>query len=251
VTGPGTGRSSSRARPRSDRARVAILDAAWDLLRSRGLRHLTIEAIAGHAGVGKATIYRWWPSKAAVVMDALQGQLDIDIAFPDTGSAREDLRLQIRAVVSLLTTTDAGRAYLALIAESQHDAAVADALATRYIAARRRAAAVVFERGIARGELRADLDPAIAIDALYGAVYYRLLVSHSPPTPGYADDLINQLYPAFALGGSSPGFVIPTAAAGSAHAAGGSAARSGRGTNEVQRATLRIRRRDRGAGRRE
>jgi AcrR family transcriptional regulator len=176
-------------RRRSDRAQAAILAAAWELFTARGLRELTIEAIAGRAGVGKTTIYRWWPSKAAVVLDALHEHFDATIGFPDTGSAREDLRRQLRSVIALLNTAS-GEAYLALIAESQHDTQLARALAARYLAARRAAAAEVIERGIARGELRHDLDPGAVIDLLYGAVYYRVLVSHDPPTPDYADTLI-------------------------------------------------------------
>lgn len=184
-------------RRRSDRARTAILAAAWDLFAEHGLRELTIEAIANRAEVGKTTIYRWWPTKAAVVLDALHEHFDTTIGFPDTGTAREDLRRQLRSVIKLLATPT-GKAYLALIAESQHDPDLAKALAERYIAARRSAATEVIERGITRGELRADLDPAAVIDLLYGALYYRLLVSHDPPMPSYADTLIEQTFQGFA-----------------------------------------------------
>ncbi len=183
-------------RRRSDRARAAILAAAWDLFAKHGLRELTIEAIANRAEVGKTTIYRWWPTKAAVVLDALHEHFDTTIGFPDTGTAREDLRRQLRSVIKLLATPT-GKAYLALIAESQHDPDLAAALAERYITARRAAATEVVERGITRGELRADLDPAAVIDLLYGALYYRLLVSHDPPSPSYADTLIEQTFQGF------------------------------------------------------
>ena len=183
-------------RRRSDRARAAILAAALELFAEHGLRDLTIESIAKRAGVGKTTIYRWWPTKAAVVLDALHEHFDTTIGFPDTGSAREDLRRQLRSVIKLLSTPP-GKAYLALIAESQHDPALATALAERYIAARRTAATDVIDRGLARGELRAGLDPAAVIDLLYGALYYRLLVSHDPPSPSYADTLIEQTFQGF------------------------------------------------------
>jgi len=180
------------ARRRSDRAHAAILSAAWELFAERGLRQLTIEAIAERAGVGKTTLYRWWPSKAAVVLDALHEHVEPTIGFPDTGSAREDLQRQLRAVITLLSGPT-GKAYLALIAESQHDPELAKDLAERYIA-RRAAAGAVIERGIARGELRRGVDPGIVIDLLYGAVYYRLLVSHDPPTPRDADTLIDHVF---------------------------------------------------------
>jgi AcrR family transcriptional regulator len=185
-------------RRRSEKARKSILRAARELLDRRGFQRMTIEDIAGRAGVGKATIYRWWPSKAAVVMDAVLEAAGPRIPFPDTGSAREDLRRQIAAVIELYTRTKTGRGIRALIAESQHDSSLAASLRDRFIASRREDAGTVFQRGIQRGELRADLDVEVAIDALYGAVYYRLLVSHAPLDPAYADALIEQVFPAFA-----------------------------------------------------
>ena|SRR5256885_7069924 len=183
---------------RSEKARTAILRAARELLDQRGFQRLTIEGIAGRARVGKATIYRWWPSKAAVVMDAVLEAASARIPFPDTGSAREDLRGQIASVIELYTHTKTGRGIRFLIAESQHDSSLAESLRDRFIASRRAEAATVFERGIERGELRADLDVGVAIDALYGAVYYRLLVSHAPLDSTYVDTLIGQVFPAFA-----------------------------------------------------
>lgn len=182
---------------RNENARAAILQAARDLLDRRGFQRLTIEGIAQRAGVGKATIYRWWPGKAAVVMDAVLETANPRIPFPDTGSAREDVRRQIATVIALFTQTRTGRGIRTLIAESQHDELLAQSLRDRFIASRRNEAAAVFQRGIERGELRADLDISVAIDALYGAVYYRLLVSHAPLQAAYADTLIAQVFPAF------------------------------------------------------
>jgi AcrR family transcriptional regulator len=184
-------------RRRNEQARAAILRAARELLERRGFRRLTIEGIAARAGVGKATIYRWWPSKAAVVMDAVLQAANPRIPFPDTGSAREDVRRQIASVIELYTRTKTGRGIMTLIAESQHDPALAESMRDRFIASRRAEAATVIERGIERRELRPDLDVGVAIDALYGAVYYRLLVSHAPLDAAYADTLIDQLFPAF------------------------------------------------------
>jgi AcrR family transcriptional regulator len=185
-------------RPRSERARAATLEAAGELLDERGLAALSVDAIATHAGVSKATIYRWWPSKAAVVMDAFLERTSPQMPFPDTGSTREDLRRQMRSVIRLFNDAATSRPFVALIAESQHDPVLAAALRERFIAARRAAAAEAFARGIERGDLKADLDVEIAIDALYGALYYRLLVSGEPLTPRYADRLLDQLFPALA-----------------------------------------------------
>jgi AcrR family transcriptional regulator len=185
-------------RRRRERPRRAILRSAGKLFHRDGLRRLTIEAIAADAGVGKATIYRWWPSKAALVLDAIHEQVGPEIALPDTGSAREDLRLQIASLIEILTSSRTGKAFLALLAESQHDPGLAEAIRERLISGRRAATGEVIDRGIARGELRADLDVDVAIDALYGALYYRLLVTHAPLQLDYADALVAQLYPAFA-----------------------------------------------------
>jgi AcrR family transcriptional regulator len=188
--------SGARGRPRSETAREAILRSAIELLQSKGFAALSVDAIAARAGVGKATIYRWWPNKAAVVMDAFLADTAPGMPFPDTGSTREDLRRQMRSVIRLFNTPSVGAPFVALIGESQHDPALAAALRERFVASRRAAAKEVLTRGIERGELRADLDLDIAIDALYGALYYRLLVSGHRLTPRYADAVLDQLYPA-------------------------------------------------------
>nr|MDQ2897062.1 TetR/AcrR family transcriptional regulator C-terminal ligand-binding domain-containing protein [Actinomycetota bacterium] len=90
--------------------------------------------------------------------------------------------------------------------ESQSNGALAAAIVKQFIAARRAMCREVFQLGLARGELRADVDVDIAIDALYGALYYRLLVSHATTEPGYVDNLIEQLYPALTAAPSTDGF---------------------------------------------
>jgi AcrR family transcriptional regulator len=198
MSAPETIAPRGRGRPRSETARTAILRATIELLQSRGFSALSVDAIAAHAGVGKATIYRWWPNKAAVVMDAFLADTAPGIPFPDTGSTREDLRRQMRSVIRLFNTPAVRDPFVALIGASQHDPALAAALRERFVANRRDAAKRVLARGIERGELRPDLDLDIAIDALYGALYYRLLVSGQRLTPRYADALLDQLFPALA-----------------------------------------------------
>jgi hypothetical protein len=130
-------------------------------------------------------------------MDAVLEAASPRIPFSDTGSVRADLRKQLTAVIELYTHTRTGRGIRALIAESQHDPSLAESLRDRFIGSRRGEAATVFERGVERGELRPDLDVGIAIDALYGAIYYRLLVSHAPLDSSYAGALIDEIFPAF------------------------------------------------------
>lgn len=155
-----------------------------------------MEAIAARAGVGKATIYRWWPNKAAVVMDAFLAETTPQMPFPRTGSAREDLTRQIGSVIRLFSEPSVAGPFVALITEAAHDPQLAEALRGRFIAARRAAAREVFTEGIRRGELGSELDIDVAIDALYGALYYRLLVSGEPLTSRYAQALVDLLYPA-------------------------------------------------------
>jgi AcrR family transcriptional regulator len=183
-------------RPRSETACAAILRATIELLQRDGFAALTVDAIAVRAGVGKATIYRWWPNKAAVVMDAFLAHTAPGMPFPDSGSTREDLRRQMRSVIRLFNTPAVGGPFKALIGESQHDPALAAALRERFIASRRAAATEVLARGVERGEVRGDVDVDMTIDAFYGALYYRLLVSGARLTPRYADALIDLFYPA-------------------------------------------------------
>ena len=195
--GPDSSTAPSGAR-RSRRAREAILTAAWDLFAETGLPRLSVEAIAERAGVAKTTVYRWWPSKAAVLMDSLGEQLGPQVEFAHSADVLRDLRDQLAAVVDLLTTSTVGDAYLALVTESRHDPDLARELRERYIADRRAAATAVLDRGVTDGQLRADLDTSLMIDTLYGAIYYRLLVQHTPPDANYVDRLLEQLHPTLA-----------------------------------------------------
>jgi AcrR family transcriptional regulator len=185
---------SPAGRPKSETARRAVLSAALDLVAEKGYQAVTIEGIAERAGVAKTTIYRSWPGKAAVVMDAVLVESDPRLAFPDTGSAAEDLRLQVSRVAGLFTDPSFAKPFVGLLAASQHDEALAGALQEWLITSRRAGASEVLRRGVERGELRADLDIPIAIDALYGALYYRLLVSHEPLSPEYGQRVVAELF---------------------------------------------------------
>ncbi|MGH8866964.1 MAG: TetR/AcrR family transcriptional regulator [Actinomycetes bacterium] len=185
-----------RGRPRSERAHLAILRSASELLAEGGFAALSMDAIAARAGASKATIYRRWPNKSAVVMDAYLHDTGSEIAFPDTGSTVDDLRLQLSAVIRAMYASPAGRTIATLVAESQHDPTLARAFRERFLAVRRADATRALDRGRARGELRADLDTGVVIDLLYGALYYRLLVSGEPTGDGYADQLVDLVLPA-------------------------------------------------------
>jgi AcrR family transcriptional regulator len=167
---------------RSERARRAILDATLELCREVGYATTTIEAIAKRAGVGKQTIYRWWPSKAAVAFEAVNDYVGPGIDFPDTGDVLADLELQITAVARLFLAPEFEPAYTGLIAAAQSDpdaqAELREMLGVRVAACRAR-----LERAVADGEVRDDVDLDEAIELVYAPLYYRLLLRTRPVDP--------------------------------------------------------------------
>jgi AcrR family transcriptional regulator len=163
-------------RRRSDSSRQAILEATFNLLEEEGFDRLSIEGVAARAGVGKTTIYRWWPSKGVLAVEAFLSAVTPTIAFPDSSSARIDILRQIRALAELYRGPT-GRFVREMIGASQHDPAMQRTFLEGFLQPRREAARLVFLRGIQTGEFRPDCDPDIAMDALYGPLYYRLLVS--------------------------------------------------------------------------
>lgn len=177
-------------RPRCAVTHQAILDCANELLEDIGFSYMSIEGIAARAGVGKATIYRRWPNKASVVMDAFLAATAKEIAFPNTGSAREDIRRQMRSVVKVLNGPR-GRTIATLIGVVQADNELAEAFRTRFVAVRRGEGKAVLQRGISNGEFRPDMDLESVLDCLYGPLYFRLLIGHEKPSTKYSDQLVD------------------------------------------------------------
>jgi AcrR family transcriptional regulator len=173
-------------RPRSEQARQAIFRSTLDLLRRMGFAELCIETIAHQAGVGKTTVYRWWPSKAALVADAFLSSAEEELRFPDTGSVRHDMRLQIRQLIRILRT-ERGQVVAALIGGGQSDPELIRAFRERFMRPRRQEAYETLRRGIQRGELPAGLDLDLVLDSLYGPVYLRFLIGHRNLTGSFVD----------------------------------------------------------------
>ncbi|MCK2217068.1 TetR/AcrR family transcriptional regulator [Actinomadura sp. ATCC 31491] len=180
---------------RSERSRQAILTAARELISELGYAKLTIEAIAARAGVGKQTIYRWWPSKGAVIFDAFltlsEDGPEQDLALPDTGDLEADLRTVMRATVAEFADPAFEGPVRALNSEIIHD----PALAAQY---REQLAGPVDEAKKARlrsaqraGQLAADADLDLALELLYAPLYQRWLLRSGPLTPAYADALVD------------------------------------------------------------
>jgi len=180
-------------RPRSESARQAILGAANDLLVRDGFAAVTMEAIAAEAGVGKATLYRWWPGKAAVVMDAFLAATGPCAPFPDTGCLVEDLRGQMRALAQAFSGR-AGTVMRGVLAEAQSDPEAAEAFRTRYLAPRRAETRRVLERARSRGQICPHADLETAADALYGPLYYRLTAGHAPLDAAFVDALLSLIF---------------------------------------------------------
>lgn len=176
-------------RPRSETARRAILRAAGDLLARDGFADVTVEAIVAEAGVSKATLYRWWPGKAAVILDAFLAASGPCAAFPDTGCLEEDLRGQMRAL-ALAFNGCMGAVLRGVLAEAQSDPEAAEAFRTRYLAPRRAETRRALERARARGQLCPQADLETAADALYGPLYYRLTAGHAPLDAAFVDALL-------------------------------------------------------------
>jgi AcrR family transcriptional regulator len=176
-----------RGRPRDEDCRARILRAGLQLLEESSFGDITTDAIADRAGSSKATIYRWWPNKAAVLIEALREAVEQELPFPETGDLRQDIRLQLRNFVKLLTGRR-GRIFKAFIAAAQSDPEVAETFAAVWRNPRRALAKVALERH--RGHaLREDVDLDIVMDALYGPLYYRLLAGHGPLSERYADSI--------------------------------------------------------------
>jgi AcrR family transcriptional regulator len=166
-------------RRRNDAAKDAILDATFRLLSGPGAEGLTIEAIAAAAGVGRQTIYRWWPSKGAVVADALARHAQVVVPERNTGSFTGDLAAFLTDSFAGLEDEGYADRLRQIVAEAQHDEHVAQVLAD-FTAVRRAALRALLERGRTAGELAADTDLDMLVDMAYGVLYYRLLIRHAP-----------------------------------------------------------------------
>lgn len=163
-------------RPRSEAARRAILDAAIALIREVGYDALAMDAVAARAGVGKATVYRRWATKEALVVEAL-GRLMSAIPIPDTGTARGDLLRLLRSAEAMYRDRAAANLLSGLVAAMQRSAPIGRAVRAGFVASWRHAIGRVLERGIARGELPASLDLELATELVSGPLLHRLLIT--------------------------------------------------------------------------
>jgi AcrR family transcriptional regulator len=180
------------SRPRSEPTRRAILDAALVLIETDGYRHLTMEGIAKRAAVSKQTVYRWWPSPAGVLMEALNERAVVLVGDRDLGSFERNLRTFIRRTVAALNDSLAPLV-ATLMAEAQRDEHFAPVFRQQFLARRRAALRAVFEQAIDRGEITSTTDIDLLVEIAFGTVWYRVLSKHAPLNRRFADHLTDAL----------------------------------------------------------
>ena len=203
--------SKTRGRRRSPESEEAILSATLQLLKEKPLRELTIEAIARKAGVGKMTIYKWWPNKAYVALDAFRKTIGKLIVAPDTGDTERDLAELLRSSMSTYTSPT-GRIFSQFLAECQADPEFAALFRERFLKPRREAIREILNRAVKRGEIDQKLDQETIIDLIFGPMIFRLLTGHGPLNKTEANAMISILLrgigcrptPARRLSGNKP-----------------------------------------------
>jgi AcrR family transcriptional regulator len=190
-TAPGGG--AARGRPRSQEADRAILTATVELLAERGLAAMSIEEVAARAGVGKTTIYRRWPSKGLLALDAFVDSFRQEQPLPDTGTLRGDLLSALHAWVRAVTQTAMGPMLTGLIAEAQHDPELRGAWRDRVLEPLRMQHRIMLDRAVARGEIAASVDRDVVLDLFFGAAEHRLLLGHLPMTGEFIAEVVDTI----------------------------------------------------------
>jgi AcrR family transcriptional regulator len=192
LDGAGATRHHGNRHGRSEQARMAVLEAADDLLAERGLAGVTIEGIAARARVAKQTIYRWWDSKTDILFDALIADADEHFTTPGHGDLGRDLRDCLGQLAVFLTSTDAGAVFRALAGQAQHDPAVAARFQAEVLVPQRERDRAPFLAAINRGQLAACTDIDLAVDQVAGPVYYRALITGQSVTASFTNALVDR-----------------------------------------------------------
>jgi AcrR family transcriptional regulator len=178
---------------------AAIIDAVYALLQEKSVRDLTMEEVAKRAKVGKPTLYKWWPTKATLVLAMLCERMAPNLEKPTGLSAEESLRFRVRRLIHAFNGPF-GQIVAGLIAEGQSEPAVLQEFFDRWVNPRRKATIADLQRGKHAGELRSEIEPELLNDAIFGAIYYRLLLRSGPLTKRFGDELIEHV-----LGGQRAG----------------------------------------------
>jgi AcrR family transcriptional regulator len=183
-----------KGRPPSEMAvsHAAIMDAVYGLLQQKAVGDLTMEEVAKRAKVGKPTLYKWWPTKATLVLAMLCERMSPNLEKPVGLTAEESLRLRVRRLIDAFNGPF-GPIVAGLVAEGQSEPAVRQAFFDRWVSPRRSATIADLQRGKDVGELRAETEPELLNDSIFGAIYYRLLLRSGPLTRPFGDELVEQV----------------------------------------------------------
>lgn len=183
-----------RGRPPREAAAAhgAILDAVFELLKEKSARDLTMEEVARRAGVGKPTLYKWWPTKAALVLAVFHERIAGHSPVPETKTVEESLRLKTRGLIQEFNGLF-GKVMADLIAEGQSEPPVLRDLFEEHMRPRRAATVADIERAKSDGEFLPDMDTDLVVDGIFGPIYFRLLMRQQPLTEDYGDALIEQV----------------------------------------------------------
>lgn len=187
--------------------RREVLEAAGELLLEVGMTGFTVEKVAARSGASRMTIHKWWPSKGALALDGYFAAVEETLAHQDSGDIAEDLTAQLLAFTRLMRDTPAGRVVPQLIGQAQTDPDLASAFGQHYFGPRREQAHRVLQRAKERGQLRAEADPEVVIDQLWGACYQRLLLPDLELTEEFASALVRNILAGIAT--SPPGADAP------------------------------------------
>ena len=191
--GPFMMERKARGRQRSLEAEASILKATLYLLERKPLRLVTTDAIAKRARVSKATIYKWWPNKSMVALDAYLGGMIARVTMPDTGCAELDFTAQLKSVTAFYKSP-LGRLFCQFIAEGQSDPGFLALFRERFLYARRDAARVMWRRGVDRGEIRKEIDGEIVLDLIYGPMVFRLLAGHGSLNDHESEAMVKAIF---------------------------------------------------------
>src|ERR1043165_4097200 len=187
-------RRGRKGRPPSEMAasHAAIMDATYALLQKKSVRDLTMEEVARRAKVGKPTLYKWWPTKATLVLAMLCERMAPNMEKPTLLTAEDSLRFRVRRLIDAFNGPF-GKIVAGLIAEGQSEPAVLQEFFGRWVSPRRNATIADLQRGKNAGELRSDTEPELLNDAIFGAIYYRLLLRSGPLTKRFGEELVEQI----------------------------------------------------------
>ena len=171
---------------------AAIMNTVYTLLQEKSVRDLTMEEVAKRAGVGKPTLYKWWPTKSSLVLAMLCERMAPNLERTSDRTAEESLRFRVRSLIDAFKGPF-GKIVAGLIAEGQGDPAIRQAFFDQWVSPRRAATIADLERGKNAGELRSDTEPDLLNDAIFGAIYYRFLLGSGPFTRRFGEQLVDQV----------------------------------------------------------